>query len=407
KAEKLKGSAKIYSNTLTPKIIDIFGSAINFSPESFNIKIKENENELKSLNIHANYLKGKIKRKKTLEQQIPKKQEELKNTQDNITKLIQQESAIKSNIENISANIAKLKNTLPYPEKLQATQEVEKLKHETSTFEQDIETLKNKCDKQSAFLNEQKGIIASLEQQTSIVELDDINALKNTREQLKNEILKLGEAISRHKLIIKDNTSLKDKIIKDHDKYIEVYRKFLYINELSDTANGKVAGKQKIMLEAYVQMSYFDRIIAKANIRLLEMSNMQYELVRRSDDGSRVSQVGLDLDVIDHYSNTVRSVNSLSGGESFKASLALALGLSDVIQQSSGGIKLDTMFVDEGFGTLDDNSLNQAIKTLVGLTQGNRTIGIISHVNELKERFDKKINVVKDRQEGSRVELIL
>ncbi len=119
-----------------------------------------------------------------------------------------------------------------------------------------------------------------------------------------------------------------------------------------------------------------------------------------------MSKSGLDLDVTDHYNGTDRSVKTLSGGESFKASLALALGLSDEIQSSAGGVRLDTMFVDEGFGSLDEESLNQAVNALAGLTEGNRLVGIISHVADLKNRIDRQIVVTKARQGGSRVEII-
>lgn len=118
------------------------------------------------------------------------------------------------------------------------------------------------------------------------------------------------------------------------------------------------------------------------------------------------SQSGLELDVVDHYNGTTRSVNTLSGGESFKASLSLALGLSDEIQSSAGGIRLDTMFVDEGFGSLDEDSLQAAIRALHGLTEGNRLVGIISHVSELKERIDKQIRVTKQKSGGSRAEIV-
>ena len=154
-------------------------------------------------------------------------------------------------------------------------------------------------------------------------------------------------------------------------------------------------------------MSYFDRIIARANVRFMMMSGGQYELKRKIETDNKRSQSGLELEVIDHYNGSERSVKTLSGGESFKASLALALGLSDEIQNSSGGIQLDTMFVDEGFGSLDDESLQQAIKTLAGLTEGNRLVGIISHVGELKEKIDKQIVVKKDRAGGSRTEIVV
>ena len=161
------------------------------------------------------------------------------------------------------------------------------------------------------------------------------------------------------------------------------------------------------MLETYIQMTYFDRIIARANTRLLVMTGGQYELKRQVDADSKRSQSGLELDVIDHYNGSERSVKTLSGGESFKASLCLALGLSDEIQSSAGGIRLDTMFVDEGFGSLDEESLSQAMRALSDLSEGSRLVGIISHVAELKERIDKQIYVRKEKSGGSFAEIIV
>ena len=136
------------------------------------------------------------------------------------------------------------------------------------------------------------------------------------------------------------------------------------------------------------------------------MTNGQYDLVRRGTAANQRSQSGLDLDVIDHYNGTQRSVKTLSGGESFKASLSLALGLSDEIQSSAGGIKLDTMFVDEGFGSLDGESLQQAIAALTSLADGNRLVGIISHVAELKEKIDNQIIVTKEKSGGSKARIV-
>ena len=161
------------------------------------------------------------------------------------------------------------------------------------------------------------------------------------------------------------------------------------------------------MLETYVQTTYFDRIIRRANGRLVTMSGGQYELIRRRDTDNRRSQTGLELDVIDHYNGSSRPVNTLSGGESFKASLALALGLSDEIQSSAGGVRLDSMFIDEGFGSLDEKSLDQAMKSLEKLSDGNRLVGIISHVAELKERIDKQIIVTKQKTGGSTAKIVV
>ena len=135
------------------------------------------------------------------------------------------------------------------------------------------------------------------------------------------------------------------------------------------------------------------------------MSGGQYELKRSETAEDKKSQSGLDLNVVDHYNGSERSVKTLSGGEAFKASLSLALGLSDEIQSSAGGIRLDTMFVDEGFGSLDEESLAQAMKALSSLSEGERLVGIISHVSELKEKIDKQIVVTKMPSGGSKAEI--
>ena len=183
-------------------------------------------------------------------------------------------------------------------------------------------------------------------------------------------------------------------------------KRYTWLKALSNTANGNISGKEKVMLETYIQMTYFDRIIARANTRFMVMSGGQYELKRRKEAENNRSQSGLDLDVIDHYNGTERSVKTLSGGESFKASLSLALGLSDEIQASAGGVKLDTMFVDEGFGSLDEESIDQAMKALLSLVDGNRLVGIISHVADLKNRIDKQIVVTKEKSGGSKAQII-
>ena len=180
-----------------------------------------------------------------------------------------------------------------------------------------------------------------------------------------------------------------------------------FLRELSDTANGTLTGRDKLMLETYVQGFYFDRIIRRANLRLMAMSGSQYELERSRSAANQRSQTGLDLDVVDHYNGSRRDVASLSGGESFMASLSLALGLSDEIQSASGGIRLEAMFVDEGFGSLDQQSLAQSIKALGSLAQSRVLVGIISHVGELKEKIDKQVLVKKDRAGGSRVDIIV
>lgn len=205
---------------------------------------------------------------------------------------------------------------------------------------------------------------------------------------------------------IKINSEILGNIEKQYAQIAGIESSLISVKALSDTANANLPGKERIQLETYIQMTFFDRIIKKANIRLMIMTSGQYELIRCAVPENLRTQSGLDLNVIDHYNGSERSVKTLSGGEAFKASLSLALGLSDEIQSSAGGISLDAMFVDEGFGSLDEESLAQAIRVLSDLTEGRRLVGIISHVSELKEKIDKQILVTKDKTGGSRVSLV-
>ncbi len=204
---------------------------------------------------------------------------------------------------------------------------------------------------------------------------------------------------------LRNNAMIVQNTLKADAERRRLEKEYLVIMNLAKTANGELAGKQKIAFEQFVQAAYFNQIITEANKRLAIMTNARYALLRKENAADKRSQSGLELDVLDNYTGKVRPVKSLSGGESFKASLALALGLSDVIQSYAGGVEIDTMFIDEGFGALDAESLEQAIVTLHGLTVGNRLVGIISHVSELKERIDKKILIQKDIA-GSTIKLV-
>ena len=195
---------------------------------------------------------------------------------------------------------------------------------------------------------------------------------------------------------IQSNCEILKNTGKKSKEYESKIAEYLCYKDLSDTLNGDLSGKQKIKLETYVQMAYFDKIIYEANSRFGKMTDMRYELRRKETAGNLQKQAGLELEIFDNYTGKLRSVKSLSGGESFKASLSMALGLSDVVQQHSGGIRLDAMFIDEGFGGLDSDSLENALEILKELSGGDRLIGIISHVSELREQIDKKIIVKKD-----------
>lgn len=177
------------------------------------------------------------------------------------------------------------------------------------------------------------------------------------------------------------------------------------LRELSQTANGELVGKQKLMFEQYVQAAYFERVLQRANLRLRDMTQGRYEMQRRRKAENNRSQTGLDIDIMDYYTGKIRSVKTLSGGESFLGALALALGMSDVIQSYAGGVRVETVFIDEGFGSLDSTALEQAIDVLARLSDGDRLIGIISHVAELKDRIHRQI-VVGRSASGSNAKLV-
>lgn len=208
---------------------------------------------------------------------------------------------------------------------------------------------------------------------------------------------KLAATIQDLESTWKHNQKLEDTIAhyqQQHQKQLEVCTE---IRELNNAINGasNMNGQGRMDLETYVQAAYYEQVLEKANLRLLEMTDERYELVRRQE-ASGNSRIGLDLDILDRYCGKVRPASGLSGGESFMASLALALGLSDAIQQSSGGSALDTLFVDEGFGSLDQEALNNAIHTLNTLAD-SRLVGIISHVESIRQLIPAQISVSQDK----------
>lgn len=298
-----------------------------------------------------------------------------------------------------------LQEKLAYPDKSEAEAAIRNLVKEQKALADDIAGAEEAYHESEKILAALEATIA--EAQRQLAEHDDVDfeSEEKRRKSLADEMQVISSRRQEIHARVAANQTTLEKIQERQAQLEEVETRWRWIKALADTAGGTLAGKEKIMLETYVQMAYFDRIIARANVRFLVMSGGQYELKRRREAENNRSQSGLELDVVDHYNGSQRSVKTLSGGESFKASLSLALGLSDEIQASAGGIRLDTMFVDEGFGSLDEESLAQAMESLAGLADGNRLVGIISHVPELKQRIEKQILVRKDRSGGSFVEV--
>ena len=397
-------------------------------------KADEIKAEMEKFQKHMLELKGMIETKKAgivyknLEEvlQVQKEQEAEKNKLESMLLQAQEsERAFSENYEKSDTKakerkkvwdiqILKLKEALELFEKVKEEQgffdeqsyemaklDEKKLQHLEKTLQQyEQETLQNKerlCQLRESLTGKEKVEIGGYKKQ--------IEEKKELQSETDKELQKIYSRMENNKNIL-------EKLSEGFEKQKLLKEEYVSINVLSETANGTLKGQAKISFEQYVQAFYFDRIIFEANKRLYQMSSSQYRLRRKeigkNAEGNKVNQksmTGLELEVMDYYTGKARTVKSLSGGETFEAALSMALGLSDVIQYYAGGIQVDAMFIDEGFGSLDSESLEQAMGILQTLTNGNRLVGIISHVNELKERIDNKIFVKKEKN-GSKITMV-
>lgn len=403
----IKGKVETAKANIEIQLEKLIGNTdINSSKEKINDLIKEQLEIIKKLNLEITAEEKNIKRKSELETIIPKTESETEKLKTDISSLKTNIASCKASLEEISRQLANLKSSLCFVDKSTAEKKIQEIESKSESIKKSFENAQNsfsKCEKEIIELKAKK---EQLKKQLESAEKIDEEKVKERQNSLTVQKQSKGELRTAIIARLSANRSAFDNIIKKKDEINTLEKNLVLVQSLYSTANGRISGKEKIMLETYIQMTFFDRIIARANTRFMIMSDGQYELKRRQSAENKQASEGLSLDVIDHYNGSQRSVNTLSGGESFKASLSLALGLSDEIQASAGGIRLDTMFVDEGFGSLDDESLNQAMNALKGLTEGNRLVGIISHVSELKERIDRQIIVSKDRLGGSKVKIV-
>lgn len=332
---------------------------------------------------------------------LQKKQEEDEET---YRKLELESARLQEQIENLSANYSELKETLPYPDRESAVKAASLLDREIREIREAVQSAEENEKASARRIQEAEGRMGALQKQIREGESAEAMTsaeLQENQKKKKEEQIRLQAEAKEDNLIWETNSAAAGSIRKLSGEREQAAQKYSMLQNLADTANGNLSGKQRIQLETYVQQQLFDRILVRANTRFRVMSGGQYDLVRRKEY-QKNQQSGLDLDVVDHYNGTTRSVSTLSGGESFMASLSLALGLSDEIQESAGGVQLDALFVDEGFGSLDEETLDQAMKAIQTLAEdGGRIVGIISHVTELQNRIDRQLLVRKMKSGGS------
>ncbi len=398
KMSTLQNELELVLKSVTEQTIPL-GNVKTFIDEH-TVQLKK---EQKEISTRIKQLQQQSKRYQELLKMIPKLQQKLTALAEEVSQSEITQAKLSVEHEQIQKQVQETTAKLKYSSETEAKNRVAILAKQILEYQQQIDQLANES---KLAMDELVYVSAQIDMLKEKVEssIDEIPLQKNQLGLLQAEIENLQvqqeeilKSIHDTQMYESDAQDTKKKIKSESDAYQTKLSRYSSLRELADVAmgNGR-SSKEKITLQEYVQIAYLDRMIHKANERYLSMSNQQYQLVRSAGTKDKRSHEALDLDVIDFSNGSIRPVSSLSGGESFIASLALALGMSDEIQSQAGGIQIDTMFIDEGFGTLDQDSLNNAIQTLMKLSGENRLVGIISHVKELKERIHKGIIVTKD-----------
>ncbi len=334
--------------------------------------------------------KGEYDQKK---QQLPDLTEQAEKKKERIQTLERESQSKQKEQELLGEEIHAEKQRLPCANGKEAQAQIDQMEKEVETTQRQLKQAEEERGRLEKSLTELETAMEVLSQQlleNPPAEAEVLLAEKEAELRKKQQLQKLREQCGYR---LTANHSVEEELKTRTEALKEVEERWRWVRSLSDTVNGSISGKERIMLETYVQMRFLDQVLRHANRRLLPMTGGRYALKRREAEGQR-SQSGLELDVVDHFGGGERSVCTLSGGESFQASLCLALGMSDVLQPA-GAVRLDTLFVDEGFGSLDDEALKQAMETLQELTHGNRLVGIISHVDTLKQWVSNQVVVRK------------
>lgn len=368
------------------------------APLAVTSRISELKKELSENSAALSLEEARLKRKAQLEEIIPEKKTDCTASEERLAAVREKCASFDAALSEKEGNLAELASKLRFSGRREAENAVNTAAGRLSELKALIENASQNYISCEKMLAELSARIDQLKKQTKDAEPVDVEALIAQKAELLKQKAELNNVIRELNGCIGTNESILSQIALKNEGIAAAEEEFRWLTALNNTVKGSVAGKEKISLETYIQMTYFNRITERANVHLMKMTDNKFELRRRKNAENKRSKSGLELDVLDHYNGTQRSVKSLSGGESFMASLALALGLSEEVQASSGsGFTVDCMFIDEGFGSLDDEALHKAIEVLNGLSYNDRLIGIISHVSELQSSIDKKIEVRKRR----------
>ncbi len=309
--------------------------------------------------------------------------------------LLKRMDALNAADEEKRERIVLLSGRLPYETLAELMREVTGLTESAAKLEQESDAAVKRNTDAEAVVKSCRSACDTLAGQLEESSAGKYDEFRETYQSCSAKLAETNAKLVRLTTLLEKNRTAAAMLTQIAGKLAESEKRSEVYARISDTANGNIKGKDKIMLETFWQMRLFERIIRLANIRLMKMTDGRYELLRRTGAENLRAKSGLELDIRDHWNGSVRSVRTLSGGESFTASLALALALSDETEAESGGVKIDAMFIDEGFGSLDEASLDMALGMLESQSVIGRSVGIISHVAGLRERIGRKIVVTK------------
>lgn len=406
-AAKLNGMFENYRQALSDECERIFpGVELVSLDSSIKESLAEIETVISQLKDKLEVEEKRAKRKAELSELIPeltenneKSQQELNVVQNDISVLL-----VKKNYLETTYN--EIKSKLNFASKQEAQNQILLLEKQLESVKKAYDQSLKESSSGEVKLTALVSGAAEIEKIIKEEVVEDVSLIKEQKTVLEQQFFDHEKNLNTIYARLQSNKSVSENVKPVIESFAEKQNKLMLVSELANTAVGNLGQrKAKIMLETYVQMHYFDRVIAQANKRFLIMSEGQYELERKTTADNLQSQTGLELNVIDHYRGVSRDVKTLSGGESFEASLSLALGLSDEISANSGGIRMDSLFVDEGFGTLDGDAIQKAYEALIRITEGNRLVGIISHVDYLKDKIERQLVVSKNPENGSTVEI--
>ncbi len=386
-AEELLGEAGIGENEETARVLQYK---------------EESAAQYRELAERSREWKLKIERSEAAKQTLEELSEKLQRYQLLCTderaareNLVKRRDALSAADEEKRERIALVSGRLPYPTLADLQKEAAALTGQAETLEREAETAVRRSAEAAAQVKACQSACDTLAGQLTESKAGQYEEFREMYLRCSTALAETGTQLVRVTSALEKNRAAAAMLARIAEKLTESERRSALYGQISDTANGNIKGKDRIMLETFWQMRLFERILRLANLRLMKMTDGRYELLRRNSAENLRSKSGLDLDVRDHWNGSIRSVRTMSGGESFTASLALALALSDETEAESGGVKIDAMFIDEGFGSLDETALDMALKVLKSQSVGGRSVGIISHVTGLRDRIDRKIVVTK------------